>query len=427
MYKRECPYCAKQVSYGKLNSLFLCGHCFKSIAISEANGKHALTLDQYINLDTCEEVPKLTRSKVLLEKVSFKSTTELDVEVRESIPIEESLLGPLSDRKKKRASHVKLFCVMLVIVLLFIVALVSKFWIGDRGGEGQVQNREKVENEGRQELPPLYLRLADHKDAQKALEKFFAARSLKEAEQYVLPDPSLPVTFKQYWKPRSFEQIKHIVKLSRVLDNKTGVIHFFNCENKDGRSFHYPVYSFNGNSNYYVGWRVAEQIEETSIEDIVTQKLKGNLKIRCLLVQENYYNHGYTPEEWVSLGCYNSNASLESYVSLRCYLSRKGSIYDSINKAMRNESGREIKEIIYTDKDIEDNKRLVIPQTLYELETKEDLTSTKPYTHCIVEIKIVDAERGVSEIVSFVCETLEEYFTLYQEPYLKKVGIIRAE
>ena len=387
MFKKCCPHCEQEMSCNKLDSLFQCSHCFRSIAITEASGKYAITLDQFIKQDTRKEISKPSKSKTNSESKTF----------------------------------VKFSSLILIITLVILTFFIVMYGINS----GADKDQDYVESETYNDLPSLYLRLADHKNAQKALEVFFSAQSAEEALQYVLPDPNLSSIFKMNWRPRSFKQIRAEVTLSRVLENKSGVIHFFNCKNEDGRSFNYPVYSFNGNSSYYVDWRVGEQIEDTTIENIVKKRLTGNYKIRCLVIQEDYYNYGYDPGEWVSLGCYNPNSSLESYISLKCFLSKKGSTYDQIFKAMKSESGRELNAMRYTEKQKGDLKNLLAPQNLYELKQKSELTNLRPYSHCILSIKVGEKNRGVAEIMGLVCVTLQEYFSLYQEPYLKALGVIK--
>lgn len=423
MYKRNCPHCNKEVSYDKLKSLLLCDHCFKSFSIEKSENNEVITSAREDKPNADKVIPVLSNDRVKPERVNFKKASE----IREDKPTKENLLEPLSAKEQKKTTFKKLSWLVFVLILAGIIALVGKFWGKIIGNEEQAQHHVEEKVEARKELPALYLRLADHQASQEVLESFLSAQSVEEAEPYVLPDPKLSSTLKKYWIPRSFKQVEPVIRLSRVLDNKVGVIHFFKCQNADGRTFFYPVYSFNGNDNSYVGWRVAEQIEDVTVQDIVNQRLAGSYKIRCLLVQEDYYNYGYDPEDWISLGCFNSNSSLENYVSLRCYLNRKGEIYDKIYKAMKNESGREMHEMANVQKDLGDQNHLLAPQNLYELGKKKELTATRPYTHCVVDIKVVDKDRGVAEIVGFVCETLEEYFSLYQEPHLKSLGIIKEQ
>ena len=79
----------------------------------------------------------------------------------------------------------------------------------------------------------------------------------------------------------------------------------------------------------------------------------------------------------------------------------------------------------YTEKQKGDLKNLLAPQNLYELKEKSKLTNLRPYSHCILSVKVSEKNFGVAEIEDLVCVTLQEYFSLYQEPYLKVLGVIK--
>lgn len=327
--------------------------------------------------------------------------------------------------KSKTFKHIKKYLpivIGLICSLGFVAVLISpiKHFLISSTKQGGTTRKVHNNHSNNKENLDIYLNLANHEKSKKFLEEYLACYSVKEAQKFILPDPQINSALVRYWRPRTFEDITFVNGGATILPNNEGFMHVFICQNDDNINYTFPVYHLQSEDRYYIDWRVAEQIEDSTVSEIISKKSTITTKVRCFLVQEDYYNYSYDSKEWLSFNCYDSHNILKKSSCLRVYLRRDSSITKKIQSAFMNQSGLDILAKKLTLNNYSNELTNLKPKTIPELRKKDELVTNKPHAQMVLEINIKNPNIGIAEISGYICSTTVEYFLKYQLPLIKK-------
>ncbi len=265
-----------------------------------------------------------------------------------------------------------------------------------------------------------YLDLVNYEQSKKFLVEYLASNSVKEAKHFILPDPRINSALVKYWKPRTFEDITYTQGASTILPNNEGIMHPFSCRDSDNITYTYPVFHLKKEDRYYIGWRTAEQIEDLTVRDIISEKLVSVTKVRCLLVQEHYYNYGYDEKDWLSFNCYSPYNTLEKSYCLKVFLRRDSPNVKKIQNVLMHQSGFDILDKETPPHDYSAELVNLDPEKIKNFRKKYAVATNKPSARLVLEINFTNPDKGIAEITNFISAHAIEHLLKYQLPFIKE-------